>query len=63
MFYKLKDAWKWFSVQIAVLAAILALAEDQLPILRYNLPPNWYTWVFIAIMVARMIKQPPKTPK
>lgn len=57
MFHSIKYAWKWFSVQIAALATIIAFAQDELPLLKDNLPSNWYKYVLIAIIVARLYKQ------
>lgn len=50
--------WSWW---IAAIAAVVAGLEQALPELRAVLPETWMPWVFLAIVVARSIKQE-KTP-
>lgn len=49
--------WKKWSVQI--LAACIAVAElsAYLPEVREYLPPEWYRFAFLLILVARVVSQ------
>ena len=49
--------WKKWSVQL--LAACIAIAElaAYLPEVREYLPPDWYRWAFMAVMLARIVSQ------
>lgn len=52
-----KDSWKFLSVQLAGVIALLDTAYEHLPIVQQYLPEGWVKWFAIAIIVARVIKQ------
>ncbi len=57
-------AWRWFSVQIAALLAVLPLAWAELPgDVKAYLPPEWRPWIVtglaVGIIAGRLIKQGP----
>lgn len=53
-----RRAWRMLSVQLSGLLALLAAAEVYLPQLREHLPANWYGYLAIAVIVARVVRQP-----
>ena len=55
-------AWKYLSVQIAALLAMLATAWDYIPSLQQYLDPAWVKYAALAILVARVVNQTPKAP-
>ena len=52
-----RQAHKWLSVQLAAGIAVLAEAQDQLPIVREYLPEGWVKYAALAVLAARLIKQ------
>ena len=57
-------AWRWFSVQLAALMAVLPLAWSELPAdVKAYVPPEWRAWVVtglaVAVILGRLIKQGP----
>ena len=57
MIHDFRDAWKWLSVQAAIIVGIIAAASDYFPQFREYLPEGWVKYAAVAIIVARMIKQ------
>ena len=61
-------AWRWFSIQLAALMAILPIAWAELPEdARAYIPAEWRQWIVtglaVAIILARLIPQPKANPK
>ena len=58
---RLVDDWrkahKWLTVWVAALIAVLAEAQDQLPLVREYLPDGWVKFAALAVIVARLYKQ------
>lgn len=52
-----KDAWKFFTVQLAAVLALLDVAYEYLPAAQAYFPEGWVKWVALAIIVARIINQ------
>lgn len=52
-----RQAHKWLTVQAAVVIAVLAEAQEQLPMVREFLPEGWVKWAALAVVVARLIQQ------
>lgn len=52
-----KSSWRFISVQLAGILAILDLAYPHLPLLQQYLPENWVSGIAIAIVIGRVIKQ------
>lgn len=57
MMHDVRAAWRWLSVQAAIIVAALATASEYLPEVREYLPDGWVKWAALAILVARMVKQ------
>lgn len=53
-----KSAYKYLTVQLAAGLALLTQAYDYLPMLKDYIPPNYVTYIAIAIIVARIVAQP-----
>lgn len=53
-----RSAWRFLSVQIAALVAILAALYDYVPQLQAWLPPGWMKWAGLVVILARVIHQP-----
>ena len=58
-------AWRWFSVQLAALMAVLPFAWAELPAdVKAYVPPEWRPWIVtglaLAIIAGRLVKQEPK---
>jgi hypothetical protein len=57
-----KDAWKWLSVHVAIVIAVVNAAQIILPQFQGLLPPDAFTWINaglgVAVIVARLIPQP-----
>ena len=64
---RLIDGWrcgyKLATVWIAAAIVIISASSEYLPALQQYLPADWVKWMGVAIIVARMIKQTPTTPK
>ena len=60
-----KDAWKWMSVHVAIVIALVNAAQIMLPQFQALLPPDTFTWINaglgVAVIVARMIPQGSQT--
>lgn len=57
-----REAWRFLSVQLAGLLALLSLAYDYLPAIQQHVGPLSGTWVAVAsavIIVARLLAQRP----
>lgn len=52
-----KHWWKLLSVQVAVLAAAADVLQDHVEYLKDILPDGWTKYVFVLIIVARLIHQ------
>lgn len=52
-----RQAYKYVSVQLAALMAILVSLEPFVPQITAMLPPHWQAYLSIAILVARVIQQ------
>ena len=57
-----RKAWKFLSVQLAALLAILATAWEFVPAMQQYLDPAWVKYFALAMIVARVIRQTPKEP-
>lgn len=59
LYLKLRGAWRsltmWFNGAIAVTAAMLPTAIDQLPLLKAYVPHNLYAWAFVAAVVGNIL--------
>ena len=53
-------AWRYLTVQLAALLAVLATAWDYVPALQQYLDPAWVKYFALAILVARIVNQTPK---
>ncbi len=52
-----KNAWKWLSVQLAVLLVVLDVLAESLPAVAAYLPEGWVKWLGLAIIVGRVLNQ------
>lgn len=52
-----RESWRFLSVQLASLWALVAVLEQHLPALEGVLPPAWHAWAAGAVVVARLIRQ------
>lgn len=52
-----RDCWRFTSVQIAALLAVLDAGYEYMPVLKQYLPPQWVTVMALAIIAARIIRQ------
>lgn len=52
-----KHSWKFMSVQLAAVLALLDIAYEYLPAVQSYLPEGWVKWIALAIIVARIVKQ------
>lgn len=52
-----KSAWRYVSVQLAALMAILVSIEPFQPQIITVLPQHWQALLSIAILVARVVQQ------
>lgn len=57
-----KDAWRWLSVQIAALLAVLPFAWAELPPdIKAYIPPEWRPFIVsglaLAVILGRVRKQ------
>lgn len=50
-----KRAWKFGSVQWALLLAGIAALEPHLPVLAVHLPEHWVPYMALVIVVARVL--------
>jgi hypothetical protein len=59
-----RHAWRFLSVQLAAVIALLATAYDYLPAIRDYVPEGWVKWAAILIIAARVMNQrlPGDTP-
>jgi hypothetical protein len=58
-----REAWRWFSVQIAALMAVLPFAWMELPAdVKAYVPTEWRPWIVsglaVAVIVGRLVAQP-----
>jgi hypothetical protein len=52
-----KQAYKYLSIQLATLLAIISAAYEYMPMLQSYLPDGWVKWFALVIIVARLIQQ------
>lgn len=56
-----KDAWKWMSVHVAVIIALVNAAQVMLPQFQALLPANVFAWanagLGVLVIVVRLIPQ------
>lgn len=52
----IRDAWRFLSVQLGAVAAVLAGAYDYWPSIQQILPDSWEMYAFAAIVAARLIE-------
>ena len=52
-----RQAYRWLSVQVALLVAIIGTVEASWPDLAALLPDGWARWGAVAVIVARIIRQ------
>ena len=52
-----KQSWRFLSVQLAGLLAVVQAAYEYLPAIQQYLPEGWVKWFAIAIIVARVVRQ------
>lgn len=59
-----RQAWRFLSVQLAAVIALLATAYDYLPAIRDYVPEGWVKWAALLIIAARVMNQrlPGDTP-
>lgn len=50
-----RHAWRFLSVQLAAVIALLATAYDYLPAIRDYVPEGWVKWAAILIIAARVM--------
>ena len=58
----IRKAYKFLSVQLAALLAILATAWEFVPAMQQYLDPAWVKYFALAMILARVIRQTPKEP-
>jgi hypothetical protein len=51
-------AYKYLTVKLAALLALVAAAWDYIPVMREYLDPSWLKWFALAMIVSRVISQP-----
>lgn len=52
-----REAWKFFSVQLATAMIFIEILQDNLPGLQPYLPEGWVKWISLAIIVGRLLHQ------
>ena len=52
-----RHAWRFLSVQLAALIALLATAFDYLPVIRTYVPDGWVKWAALLIIAGRILNQ------
>ena len=52
-----RHAWRFLSVQLAAVIALLATAYDYLPAIRTYVPEGWVKWAALLIIAARVMNQ------
>jgi len=56
-----KDAWKWMSVHVALVIAVVNAAQGLLPQFQALLPANAFAWanagLGVLVIVVRLIPQ------
>lgn len=53
-----RQAYKFLSVQLALLIVILGGLQEFLPELKEILPEHWYQWIAGAAILGRVLAQP-----
>ena len=53
----INEWYKKWSVWLSLIFGVVAALEANLPLLQGMLPPQWYMYAFIAVAIARVIKQ------
>ncbi|MCY1391428.1 hypothetical protein D3C76_966670 [compost metagenome] len=62
-----RQAWRFYSVQLAMLIAVLGLLQiEVLPLLREQMSPAVYAWLNVALAlvlgIVRLVQQPSAMP-
>lgn len=57
-----RKAYRYLTVQLATLMAILATAWEFMPQVQQYLDPAWVKYFALAMILARVIRQTPKAP-
>lgn len=52
-----RHSWRFLSVQLAAVIALLATAYDYLPAIRDYVPEGWVKWAALLIIAARVAHQ------
>jgi len=52
-----REAWKFLSVQLALILAVISTAYDYLPAVQQYLPAGWVKWMALAIIAVRIFQQ------
>lgn len=52
-----RQAWRYASVRLAALLALLSTAYDYLPAIQSYLPEGWVKWFALAIILARVLQK------
>lgn len=52
-----RHAYKFLSVQLAALLALISAAYDYLPSIQQYLPEGWVHYMALAIIATRLIQQ------
>lgn len=52
-----RHAWRFLSVQLAAVIALLATAYDYLPVIRDYVPEGSVKWAALLIIAARVMNQ------
>lgn len=58
-----RKAYKFFSVQLALILIIVDVLQTHLPTLQSYLPEGWVKWISLAIILGRILQQTTKEPK
>lgn len=59
----IRSAWRYLSVQMALILAGLATAWDYIPAVQQYLDPAWVKYFALAMVVARILNQSPRKDK
>lgn len=58
-----KQCYKFLTVQLSALLAMVAAGYEYLPMMKEYLPDGWVKYAFIAIIIVRIINQSAKDAK
>lgn len=51
-----KQAWRYLTVQLLALVAVLDTAYAYLPMLQEYLPDHWVRWACLVVIIGRIVK-------